>query len=155
MTQLYCIDTSSLLEAWVRRYPPAAFPALWSRLSDMVEAKTLIAPEEVRLEVEKRESDTLAQWLAERRPMFHATDVDLAQRVKGLLARHTKLVQAGKNKNLADPWVIALAQRTGAVVVTEEGRGKKDNPKIPDICAAEGIRVIKVVDLIVAAGWRF
>lgn len=34
----HCIDTSALLEAWVRRYPNDVFPGLWAHIEEVLEA---------------------------------------------------------------------------------------------------------------------
>jgi hypothetical protein len=53
----YSIDTSAILEAWRRRYPPDVFPAVWQRLEQMIERGDLGASEEVLLELEKRDDE--------------------------------------------------------------------------------------------------
>ena len=50
----YSIDTSAILDAWRRRYPPDVFPAVWVRFDEAIDAADLGASEEVLLEVEKR-----------------------------------------------------------------------------------------------------
>ncbi len=59
--------------------------------------------------------------------------------------------------NLAAPFVIALARvkHGEIVVVSEEDFGRKESPRIPDVCRAEGIRCYKLADFIEALGWRF
>ena len=49
----YSIDTSAILDAWRRRYPPDVFPAVWVRFDEAIDAADLGASEEVLLEVEK------------------------------------------------------------------------------------------------------
>jgi len=39
--------------------------------------------------------------------------------------------------------------------VSEEDFGKKDSPRIPDVCRAESIRCLKLADFIDELGWRF
>src|ERR1022692_867540 len=35
---MYCIDTSALVDGWIRYYPPDVFPPLWTKLEDMIHA---------------------------------------------------------------------------------------------------------------------
>jgi hypothetical protein len=39
----YCIDTSALIEAWVRYHPPDVFPTLWNQIDDLVDSGRLVA----------------------------------------------------------------------------------------------------------------
>ena len=44
----YSIDTSALLEAYVRRYPPDIVPRLWDeKLDELIEDGTLVAAYDV------------------------------------------------------------------------------------------------------------
>ena len=53
----YGIDTSALLDAWVRYYPPDVFASIWEKLSQVAANGTLIATEEVLFELEKKDDD--------------------------------------------------------------------------------------------------
>ena len=44
----YCIDTSSLVHAYQRSYPPDVLPALWDeKLDELIEAGQLVSPYDV------------------------------------------------------------------------------------------------------------
>lgn len=43
----YVFDTSALVGAWVRTYPPDVFPGLWEDLDALARQGGLLAPEEV------------------------------------------------------------------------------------------------------------
>ena len=45
---MYVIDTSALLDGWVRYYPPDVFPPLWSNLEGMITAGELLSPDDLR-----------------------------------------------------------------------------------------------------------
>src|SRR3972149_394297 len=51
----YSIDTSALLDAWVRWYPPDLFPKLWQNIEALVIEQRLLATEEVLIELEKKD----------------------------------------------------------------------------------------------------
>lgn len=70
----YCIDTSSLLDGWVRHYPPDVFPSFWKNLEGMIEVGELIAPDEVLRELAKKEGDTLHQWAKQQGGLFYPLD---------------------------------------------------------------------------------
>lgn len=155
MSVVYCFDSSSLLEASVRRYPQANFPGVWKQLDALVTAGRLIVSEQVRDDLKKKDDD-IAGWIEERSdPLVQKIDAGQQTAVREILAAHSKLIQAGKQKNASDPWVIALAQTRNAVVVTEEGFGGVNQPRIPYVCQAVGLRVMKVLEVIQAERWEF
>ena len=60
-TPLYSIDTSAILDAWIRWYPPDLFPRLWENIELLIKEKRLIASEEVLVELEKKD-DAVFKW---------------------------------------------------------------------------------------------
>jgi len=82
---------------------------------------------------------------------------DLQIRVAEIMGRYPRLVDTRKNRSTADPFVIAVASLNDPnfVVVTQEGPTNNiAKPKIPDVCAAEGLGCISILDLIVREDWR-
>ena len=66
----YSIDTSALLEGYVRRYPPDVVPRLWDeKLDQLIDAGRLIAAFDVLEELGKRDDDVHA-WAKARERMF-------------------------------------------------------------------------------------
>ncbi len=87
---------------------------------------------------------------------LYSTDAEVAKAVKAILDPYELLVKDMKNRNRADPFVIAVAQITGSKVVTEElGMGSPSRPKIPGVCAALGIDCITISDIVRLEGWKF
>jgi hypothetical protein len=109
----YSIDTSAILEAWRRRYPPDVFPAVWQRLEEVIDQGELRASEEVLLEIEKRD-DEVHVWAKERKAsLFVPIDEAQQRHVSVILEKHERLVDTRKNRSAADPFVIALAVAQG------------------------------------------
>lgn len=150
----YCFDTSSLIECWTRSYPPDVFPGLWDKLNDAISHLQLICPEEVREEL-GRQDDELHKWVVDRPYMFIALDEPIQRATSAVLRDHPMLMKATKNRNGADPFVIATAQVRAATVVTEEQGGSPTKPKIPSVCAAIGVRCIDVLTFLREQGWSF
>ena len=152
---IYCIDTSSIMDAWSRWYPQKLFPSLWSRWDDLIEEGRLLSSEEVLREIERKE-DALFEWVKEREHMFIPLGDDIQSATQLILAEFPKLVDSRTGKSFADPFVIATAQVTGATVVTgERHEGSPTRPKIPNVCSDLGIPWMGTVQLIEAEGWRF
>lgn len=77
------------------------------------------------------------------------------QAVTAILAAYPNLINPHSGRSGADPFVIALADVNGCAVVTEERPRSWINPKIPDVCAALGVRCINFLEVIREQGWTF
>jgi hypothetical protein len=149
----YGIDTSGLIDGWVRYYPPEVFPCLWNRIDELIESGGLVASEEVYLEIQKQD-DELAQWAKQRRKMFVPADDEIQIAVTGIMATHGALVNIKTGESGADPWVIALAQVRGLTVVSGEIR-RLPKLTIPSVCDAKAVRHLNFLDMIRDLGWHF
>ncbi len=149
----YSVDTSALLDAWVRYYPPDVFDTLWSRLDGLVVRGHLLAIDEVQRELEKKD-DELHKWVSARPTMIVTLDEDLQTAAVPIINRfgsltNTKSLMGGS----ADPYVIALAQVRELTVVTAE-KQKPSKPRIPDVCKTLGVPCIALVEMFRREGWR-
>ncbi|MCB0310298.1 MAG: DUF4411 family protein [Bdellovibrionales bacterium] len=153
---LYCLDTSILVESWWRLYPPDSFSSFWEKLEAGIVNNNLIAPEIV-LEELSRQDDELFEWFKkeQRHQLFVPFDADIQQVQADIINNFPRLTMQQKNRSLADPWVIALAQIKQCPVVSMENPGSDAKPKIPNVCNHLGIGHIDVVGLIRAMGWKF
>lgn len=150
----YCFDTSVLIECWSRSYPPDVFPGLWVKLDALIAQQEVLCADEVRVELERQEDD-LAKWIKVRPHLFVPLDDAIQRATSEVLAGHPLLMKATKNRNGADPFVIATAQVRGLTVVTEEKGGTDTKPKIPSVCAALQVPCINVLSFIRDEGWSF
>jgi hypothetical protein len=153
----YCFDSSSLIHATKRAYPPRRFPRLWTAIEELVEAGRLIVSIEVYHELERKDDEVFA-WCKERKEMLcRDIDDDVQGHVIRLMRAYPRLVDTRKGKSGADPFVLAqaLAADPQLTVVTEERGGSDASPKIPFVCALEGLRCIDILTLIDAEDWSF
>jgi len=149
----YSIDTSAILHAWRRSYPPEVFPSLWKKFDELIERGDLLATEEVLRELEKKD-DEVHEWVKRRQHMIVPIDVRIQEVVSTILASHKKLLDTRKNRSGADPFVIALAVIRDCTVVTNEApTSSPSRPNIPDVCSALGVRSIDVLGLIREQRW--
>lgn len=152
---IYCIDTSSILEARTRSYPPAIFLRLWDQVESLIEAGRLVSPAEMLKELEKKDDET-RKWAKAQTKLFVPYSPEQTAMVTRILTTHPLLVDSAKGRSGGDPFLIALATLHGYVVVTEERpSGSPKRPRIPDVCGAYGVRYIAFLDLIVAEKWTF
>lgn len=151
----YVFDTSSLIGAWTRTYPPDLFPGLWGEMDGLVAAGRLVAPDEVLRELEKQDDD-LKDWVKDRsdRMVVPASRAIMLE-MRDVLASHPKLSMAGKGRGIADPFVIALAAIRDFVVVTQERGGTAQKPRIPSVCTARGVECISMLEVIRRESWSF
>lgn len=150
----YSIDTSALLEAYVRRYPPDVVPGLWNdKFDQLIDAGSLVAAYDVLEELSKRD-DGIYAWAKEREKMFIELD-QYEPELKQIMADYPRLVDTKTGKSGGDPMVIALAHAQDLTVVSQEGVGSKKSPKIPYVCNDLDIRHIDVLGLIREQKWTF
>ncbi len=155
MASLYSFDTSALINGRRDLLPPATFPSVWRRVEDMVADGSVRCVDEVLRELAKRDGDAVHTWAKNQAGLFVDLDEDVQAATSLVLSKHPKLLGAGKGRNGADPFVIALALAREGVVVTEENRGSPTNPKIPFVCEALGVRSLTLVQFITEQGWTF
>ncbi len=151
----YSIDTSALLDGWVRNYPPENFPGVWENIDKLIASGQIHITEEVLVELEKKHDDVFA-WAKTKEQFIYHTDSEIQSAVRKILAQHKRLVDNRKNRSTADPFVIALAMLKGCTVISGEApSGRLDRPKIPDVCKSLGVDCISLLSLIKKEKWVF
>ena len=154
---MYSVDTSALLEGWMRAYPPSNFPAVWERIDQLVDDGAFLISEAVLWDL-KPKADEVYEWCLQREEqMVVAIDDPVQARVSEIMSTYPKLVDTRTGKSSSDPFVIALAQVNDPklAVVTLELGGTPSRPKIPSVCQAEDVTCISLLKLIQEQGWTF
>lgn len=150
---MYSIDTSALIDGWVRFYPPTNFPTLWDHLDTLIMSGDLLACELVHAELKLR-SDDLLKWVNARPTMFESLD-DAVQTVASEILECCPNLVSRSSRIGADPFIISHAKCRNLVVITGEKPRSRINPKIPDVCDLYGVRWMNLTDLIRQQQWRF
>ena len=128
-----------------QRQPIDLYPSVWEKVGNLMEAGTIISSQEVLDEI-LAGNDELASWAKMRSECFVPTLEEIQLEARCILKEYRGLVEGGKKKNTADPFVIAIAKISAASVVTEEGRTNNLNsPKIPDVCSELAIPCMNFV----------
>lgn len=152
---IYCIDTSSLITGWNHQYPPKVFPKLWECFEELIEIGGLIAPEEVYHEL-KKQDDSIKSWVDRNKKMFQPFDDGVQDIARDILATHTTLIDVNRPTSQADPFVIALAIKQKAIVVTQEKwTNSQKRTKIPNVCEAYDVECVDLLNMIMKLNWRF
>lgn len=150
----YSLDTSGILDAWTRHYPPDVFPTIWSHMDAAANTGVIFAIDEVVRELERKEDD-IHKWVKQRPSMIVPIDAEIQRPVTEIMAKYNRLVDTKKNRSGCDPWVIALARIRGFTVVTgEKASGNLLKPKIPDVCKDLQIPCLVIIDFFREQGWR-
>ena len=150
----FSLDTSALLDAWVRYYPLDVFPTLWEKIDQASRDGRIYVVEEVVAEL-KRKDDGIYEWVKKRESMIVSIDEELQRAVVEIMGKYPKLVDTRKNRSGCDPWVIALAKSRGLILVTaEKSGGTLSRPRIPDVCSGLGIPCVDVIEFFRRQGWR-
>lgn len=155
--KVYSIDTSSLLHAWRRAYPPEQFPGWWEKLDALIDDGRLAATIEVYYELEKKDDDVFA-WAKQRKDLlFREIDEDVQDAVVSIMATYPRLVDTKTGKSGGDPFVIAQAVALGAhaCVLTEEDGGSDKSPKIPHVCKRERVDCCNLIEMMKHEQWSF
>ncbi len=92
---------------------------MWQRLEALIDGGDAISSDEVRREIERKD-DLLLAWCKPHAAMFLPLSADIQRAASAILAELPKLVDARTGKSMADPFVVATAQVTRTVLVTEE-----------------------------------
>lgn len=154
---LFSFDSSSFIHAWNRAYRPNNFPSFWQNLEGAIRAGIVVASAEVLSEL-SRKDDGVHGWCKQLSgDLCVDLDDEQQEHMRHIMGTYPRLVDTVKGKSGGDPFVIALARvRHGRIiVVSEEDFGKKDSPRIPDVCRSEKIECYKLADFIENRGWAF
>lgn len=153
---MYCCDTSSLIHAWRRAYPPKNFGSFWAKLDELIEDRRLVSSIEVLNELEKKDDD-VSKWAKDRRKAFLEIDEDVQDAMVWVMGKYPRLVDTVKGKSGADPFVIALAlsHSPHLVVIHQEAGGSLNSPKIPYVCDMEKVQHVSLLGLIEQEEWSF
>lgn len=151
----HSFDTSVWINGRRDLFPPDIFVTLWQRVEEAIESGLVRSIDVVRDELSKRDDATKA-WATSRADLFLELGEGVQRATSEVLRQHPKLMGAGGGRNMADPFVVALAQvRSGTVVTEETPTNNLTKPRIPDVCAALNVPCLNLVGFIKSQGWTF
>lgn len=168
MKYRYSLDSNALIQAWMMWYTDALHPGFWEGLVELGRAGRLLVSEEVFSDLSAngtRTEDPIFQWCRQiRNSILAPSDKIVQKEVSRLVNAYSGF--GGTNipgeKNYSDPFVVAVASVSNAIVVTHEGHNSKglrgmpiQHHKIPDVCRSESIAWTQVYGIIQREGWIF
>lgn len=151
----YSLDSSALINGQRDLFRPTTFAPLWDAIARMIEAREILAVDEVKHEI-RRKDDEVAAWVRTQRGLFVPLEHDIQKATKEVLSACPRLMaQHGASRNSADPFVVGLALARGGTVVTQESvANSARRPKIPDACIAVGVPWMTLPEFVDAQGWQ-
>lgn len=157
----YAIDSSSLIEGLRKTYPKEVFPSLWNKVGEEIQYGKIIAPDEVKRELEEFGLDELAKWCNSFSNFFQTEDADIQNVVTSIMGHpeHRKLMNLKTpSRFCADIWVIAIAKARKLTVINEERLLTSVSPyknKIPNVCIDLKVPYISFLDYVKKQNWQF
>lgn len=151
----YSFDTSAFINGRRDLFRPPMFEPMWDKIGNMIGEDLILAVDEVKLEIRKKDDD-VAKWIRRHRGLFIPLEHDIQKATKEVLEACPRLMaQHGANRNSADPFVVGLALARGGTVVTQETPANSDRkPKLPDACISVGVPWMTLPEFVSAQGWQ-
>jgi hypothetical protein len=141
---VYTLDTSAWLNIGLR----SDSDDTWQYIKDLAERGCIVACAQVIDEL--RPSDIYALYV---KPLEKAlrvgdrNDADYLKHVGLITFEHPGMSKARGRKTRADPYIVALAELEGYIVVSDESRTRA-NRKIPGVCSKRGVRCMSLDEFI-------
>lgn len=152
----YLLDANTFIQAKNTYYHMDFCPAYWHWIEIQSLAGEVSSIDSVRDELLKG-NDALKEWAKERKDIFLPVSDDATQEAFAEIAAHAELVAKAMKPGVlneflagADPWLIAKARTSNAIVVTHEVGNPQSKRKIliPDICDHFGVSYLNTFDLL-------
>jgi len=138
--KIYSIDSSALISLEVF-YPQRLFPKVWDALDALVSAKRLYVIDKVYDEVVTKD-DVVGRWVKARRVNIKRKfPNNLMPKTYEIVRTFPKLIDYNNSREQADPYIVAEALISGAIVVTAEQAPtlpldpKRKKEKLTTVCS--------------------
>jgi predicted nucleic acid-binding protein len=140
---IYIIDTSSIIEL-IKRYPEKIFKSLYKEIDKAINAGNLLAPEQVRKELERVDDDA-KKWAISKN--FYVNTEEEIFSIGGEISKMFLNILRNKQDVVADPYIIALAKiknvNNNVKIITEENAKKCHLPDVAmKYCKINSIKLI-------------
>ena len=115
---------------------------------------TVLASDEVLQEL-KRKKDGAHDGAKAHPELLVGLDSEVEEHVRHIMRNYPRLVDTKKGRSVGDTFVIAVARvRKLTVITAENATGKRDVPRIPDVCDDLAIPCIRILYFFRGQTWR-
>src|SRR5712692_6873678 len=132
----YAFDTSAFLH--VPKLPNQNLA--WDTIEALVQADRLKTVIEVMDEIQRLDDAIYGRLRVYRDLLVYRDSLTLIPECRRIVNKYPKMCRPRAARNVADPWVIALAKTLGLVVVSGEETASEMGKKMPDVCKAENLK---------------
>lgn len=159
---IFCVDTSAFVDIY--RYLIKFIPQLYSEFDKLFNSGLLISHEIVYDEITTRSKkpDRLTKWILPKRAFFKDINLQQTLLVSNIVQRFPTLIHYNKEKNDADPWLVATVLELKSfpdffstlyeyVIVSAESTFIPN--RLPAVCKHYSIRHMDINEFFDANGW--
>lgn len=163
--EIYCFDSSAFI-ALNRAHNTIPVPDLWKELDKLFKAGKIISHELVFDEIHpgRKSPDFLEKWIGDKKGYFIGITEKQSEVVTAILNSYPTLIDYKKERNEADPWLIALAvekaeevtlfeKSTLIYVISQEKI--TSTTKIPAVCRQFKIPHMNLEQFYKDNNWKF
>ncbi|WP_126972835.1 DUF4411 family protein [Gynurincola endophyticus] len=154
----YLLDSNVLIQAHRMYYPFDVVPGFWQKLLFLSGKSSIISIDKVKNEIcGNSTEDDLSKWCSTQLDsgFFVNTEscIDVYAQIAEWVNSHAVFSQSAKelflSTELADPWLVAYAQKNNCTVVTHEisQPHRRNRIKIPEPCDRFGVRWITPIEM--------
>jgi Domain of unknown function (DUF4411) len=140
----YAIDSSAVLTIPRLSNPDSA----WRIITELAQQDRLKTVMEVMEEVRRWDEEVYARLLPLRPVLVYRDALTLIPECRRIVNKYPKMSSPRCNRNIADPWLIALAKTLGLAVVSNEHNNPEIGRKIPDVCRVEKLKHYSLEDFL-------
>ena len=162
--KIYCFDASIFITL-NRINNFISIPDIWDELEQMFISDRLISHRYVYEEFnpERKKPDFIAKWIKDKKQYFYDITPRQIQLTRNILQKFPDLIDYKREKNQADPWLIALAiEKNEEIPLFGKNKkyyvvsGEKDlsNKKIPATCREFNVPHMSFKEFMQDNGWR-
>lgn len=144
-----------------RKYPKKTNYNGWKKIESLLHSGEILVSREVVEEI-KNGTDDLDKWLLKHTKNIIETDQEISKYVYQIMNTYQGWIDVNSTINRADPYVIAVAKKFNATVVTNEGKAEINgfhkklehmmnqikSAKINAICFHENVPCINLVQFL-------
>ncbi|MCC5920657.1 MAG: DUF4411 family protein [Cyclobacteriaceae bacterium] len=155
----FIVDSNFFIQAHRAIYPLDVVQSFWLKLKNLADSGIIISIDKVKLEIfhDSAHEDELKDWCEKNLSdeFFHKTDVVIENYIKivnwaASSAYTNRARQEFLETDLADPWLVAYAMKTGYTIVTYEKSepNSKRKIKIPEVCREFKVRYLNTIEML-------
>jgi len=159
---IFCFDTSAFID--INRHLVGLIPQLYQELDKLFNSGRLVSHQTVFEEIttQSKTPDSLSKWIKPKQAFFRDISLQQTLIVAEVVHRFPTLIHFNKEKDDADPWLVALVIEQKSkpdmfsslqefVIVSAESVFIPN--RLPAVCKHYSIRHLDLPDFFSANGW--